>query len=108
MHSILRKTVAVLVLAWALGDLTVPGLCQTDFPNFGAAKSTSISAQSTVFHQQQSQSAVEDDCFCCCTHVAPTIPVAMTGLAIAVAEWPPFLIEKPRASSSSLYHPPRS
>ena len=108
MHSLLRKTVAVLVLAWALGDLSVPGLCQTDFPDFGAAQSTSISAQSTVSHRQQSQSAVEDDCFCCCTHVAPATPVAVAAAAVAVADWPEYVTEGPRQFSSSLYHPPRS
>ena len=108
MYSGKRKFVALVVLVWALFDLTVPGVCQTDFPDFRSSQPISVSAQSSVSHQQQSQTAAEDDCFCCCSHVAPTTPVTMTGLAIAVAEWPPFLVEQPRASSSSLYHPPRS
>ena len=108
MQSALRKLVAVFVLVWALGDLGVPGLCQTDFPDFGAAQSTLVSAQRNVSHQQQSESFGEDDCFCCCSHIAPATPVALSEGAIAVADWPEYVIEKPREFSSSLYHPPRS
>lgn len=109
MHLTLRKFVAVFVLIWALGDLSVPGLCQTDLPDFGAPQATSVSAQSSVSnHEQQSQSSVEDDCFCCCTHIAPSSPVVLSTLPIALADWPVYVTERPREFSASLYHPPRS
>ena len=108
MHLTLRKFVAVFVLIWALGDLSVPGLCQTDLADFGGLQPTSVSAQRNASHQQQSQTSGEDDCFCCCSHVAPATPVALSEGAIALADWPEYVIEKPREFSSSLYHPPRS
>lgn len=108
MHSRVRKFVALFVLIWALGDLSMPGLCRTDLPDFGAPQSTSVSAQPSVSHQQQSQSSVEDDCFCCCPHVAPASPVSLSATAITLADWPAYVTEKPREFSSSLYHPPRS
>jgi hypothetical protein len=108
MRSGLRKFVAAFVLVWALGDLSVPGFCKTDIPDFGVPQSSSVSVQSSVFHQQQSQSSVEDDCFCCCAHITPSSPVVLSTIAIAIADWPAYVVEKPREFSSSLYHPPRS
>jgi hypothetical protein len=108
MHSGVRKFVALFVLVWALGDLSVPGLCRTDLPDFGTAQPVSVSAPASASHQQQYQSSLEDDCFCCCSHVAPTSPAALSEVAIAVADWPAYVTEMPREFSSSLYHPPRS
>ena len=108
MYSRLRKFVTLFMLIWALADLSVPGLCQTDFQDFRAPQAISVSAQSTVSHQQQSQSSVEDDCFCCCSHIVASNPVALNALSTGIADWPTYVVAKPREYSSSLYRPPRS
>ena len=69
MHSGLRKLVGIFLLLWAVMDLSVPGLCETDAPDFGALQTTAASAAPSINQQQQSQTSLEDDCFCCCAHV---------------------------------------
>lgn len=108
MHSRLRKFVTVFMLIWALADLSVPGVCKIDVPDLANPQSLSVSVQPSVSQHQQSQTSVEDDCFCCCSHVAPTNAVALADVAIAVTDWPPYVTEKPREFSTSLYRPPRS
>lgn len=74
-----RKLITVFFLAWTLLDLSVPGLCQTDFalPSDQGSQLVSLTQVNliSVDHSQPSpgrSSSNEGDCFCCCRHIAPT------------------------------------
>lgn len=108
MYSGLRKLVGVLLLLWTVLDLSVPGMCKTDVPDFSSTQTTSVSGTPSVDQQQQSQMSLEDDCFCCCAHVAPSRSVMLATPGSTVTDWPSYVIETPREFASSLYHPPRT
>lgn len=115
MHWALRKLVAVMVLVWALADLTVPGVCQTDFPVLNGPQPATLSAHGNASrsahlnfsHQPQSQNEREDDCFCCCSHIVHSCVATFSDRATVVEHLPAFVTEQPHEFSTSLYHPPR-
>ena len=113
-----RSGVALVILIWALFDLSVPGLCTTEeevLPG-GAASGEYVPASArdqTVRIQAADvvpidQGSMENDCWCCCSHIVPAphfqivVISSFTYEEASVFEraslgWPPLL-----------YHPPRS
>ena len=108
------RAVALLILCWALLDLSVPGLCPgerdssqvPETPSFLIASSSvsmaAISGQAPVAPD------VDDDCWCCSSHVAPSSQFELATLSTVDRKDAP-LFESPSQGWSQLpYRPPRS
>jgi hypothetical protein len=119
MSATWRRFVAGFILIWALLDLSIPGVCQSD-----DLESTPVSAQEMKSAQQAASSTVQDysaipdgnpsdqsgpeDCFCCCSHVTPTSTFSMPGPILNERYSSPDLTLSPLEYSPILYHPPHA
>ena len=108
-----RQIVALLLLAWAMVDLGVPGLCASDalpLPSAGTVatrRGDAIFIQATTPHSPARES-FEDDCFCCCSHIVPTVAYTFSAIRTTeaqaqIATLPPAYIFPVR-----LFRPPRN
>jgi len=77
-----RRLVSVLILSWALLDLTVPGFCETETDTHNVPAQSQESQVCSLKSPEPSisvesspvvpESCEGDDCWCCCAHVTPT------------------------------------
>ena len=77
----MKKAVTILLLVFAALDIGLPMLCRAEGGSaFDAAERSvalssvvSISTISSISSNDAGQSPIqyEDDCFCCCSHIAP-------------------------------------
>jgi hypothetical protein len=74
----LRKVTAIVLLAWAAADITVPSLCISDSAqapqpemNFLLATTATLESPDSQRFPSDSRFHYEDDCFCCCPHIVP-------------------------------------
>ena len=119
MYSSWRKVAASFILLWALMDLSVPGVCQADDLEANPANAqtvalpqmhgaTGLLTSSSVPDQNSSDQSGPEDCFCCCSHIAPTptfkitaqISSQMCERLAALGEQLPY--------SPFIYHPPKA
>jgi hypothetical protein len=49
----------------------------------------------------------EDDCFCCCSHIVPAIPVNVAALGLKTLAAVAAITSLPSPPPQSTYHPPR-
>lgn len=104
----LKKLVAWGMLVYALFCFTAPDACRGD-----DAVSTPLT--STGFKASQVDNSVpaspqeldRDDCFCCCSHVAPSTPTLAVGMieavfvrTVSIPSYVPILADY-------FFHPPR-
>lgn len=105
-------------MLWAMMDMTVPGMCQSDDleasiaadQHIGQTVTSDKSANvvsSTPTNSQPDQPGSED-CFCCCSHIAPTGFFHLTVLFSFVGNDAPCNVGSPHDFSSFLYHPPKA
>ncbi len=109
-----KRRVALVILTWALLDLSVPGLC----PGEQKIPSTSMAAVALSFvasvpqgiqvSRPVSDQTPDDDCWCCSSHVVPAPRFEVTLLS-PLEHQEVTLSERPSQGwSLPLYHPPRS
>jgi hypothetical protein len=108
------RAVALLILCWALLDLSVPGLCPGE-GNSSQAPETSdslIASFSVSIAEISAQSPaapdVDDDCWCCSPHVAPASHFELATLAPVDLKDIPLFENPSQGWSQLLYRPPRS
>ena len=113
------KFAAYFILTWALMDLSLPGMCQDD-----DLESAPADAQAVVVVEQSAIPAIHaltsaptnntsdkpgrEDCFCCCSHVAPVQIFSLPKQATLEQheDFSPILLQL--EYTPFLYHPPRS
>jgi hypothetical protein len=121
----LYRGMAIFLIIFAFVDLTIidlafPELCDSDHPPMSSSLNAFNSAYSTgeVYAaastegdndqgQHSNQGCIEEDCFCCCSHIVPSVPVNIASLGLKTLA--------PLASNTSIpspppqgkYHPPR-
>lgn len=117
------RFVALLLLVWGLCDLTVPGLCKTDFADIQAVMAQMQSQSNPASTHRQAPSATQkknhapapavpssdsDDCWCCCSHiVTPPIGVSLL-VARHVSEYAQVSrVENPMWRASEFFQPPK-
>jgi hypothetical protein len=114
-----RRLIAGFIVLWAMMDLTVPGVCQSDDfeaslaagQHIGQTITSDMGANvgsSTAPTNSQSDQSGPEDCFCCCSHVAPTGFFHASILFSFVGNEPPYRVGAPHGFSPFLYHPPKA
>jgi hypothetical protein len=130
-HTLLRRNrlyrgMAIFLLIFALVDLTIidlafPQLCESDLSPI----STSLNAIDSTYlareifaaaptgtdndrDQHSDPECEEDDCFCCCSHIVPGIPVSVAALGLKTLAAVADIASLPSPPPQSTYHPPRS
>jgi hypothetical protein len=118
----LQRAFAVLLLSLsfidlAVIDLVLPERCEleawvvsgnratTASDNFTLATFPSTS-ESTPQHDS-TESVPEEDCFCCCAHIIPSIYFRYPGLRLQAERGIPKLAFLPSAPPLETFHPPR-
>lgn len=114
-----RKLGAGFILLWALMDLSLPGVCKeegfgsalTDTQVVGlveSAKTPAAHAASSTPINTPSDMPGREDCFCCCSHVAPVQIFSLPKQALLeqYEDTSPILLQL--EYTPFLYHPPRS
>ena len=112
-----RKLMAAFIVLWAMMDLTVPGVCQSD--DLEATLATSLSAHKAPLTGTNTVSTPTDnspdqdqpgpeDCFCCSSHIAPTAVFHVSALVSFMAIERAYSIGSPHDFSPFLYHPPKA
>jgi hypothetical protein len=100
-------------------DMTVPGVCQSDDLEASLAADQHIGqtitsdtganvVSSTTPTNSQSDQSSPEDCFCCCSHIAPTGFFHATVRFSFVGCETPYAVGSPQDFSSFLYHPPKA
>jgi hypothetical protein len=117
-----QKCFAAILLLWALADLSVPGLCQSDDDGSQDAQALSQFAGASQVGQQaasvtqlrmasnpgqQSAPSSQEDCFCCCAHIVPAPYFYFASLQRCAASVTFYHFNQVTASAPPLYHPPR-
>ena len=102
------KYLAGFLLLWALVDLTVPMVCQTDVVEFPAVQTAAGTALQKPQDGNSPQQYYEDDCFCCCSHIIPAPHVVLTAALVSVPADFPAEPGKIDGIAQAHYHPPRS
>jgi hypothetical protein len=115
-----RKLMAAFIVFWAMMDMTVPGVCQSD--DFEATLASSLSViykaapvggTSAIAHTPSDNSTDQDqpgaeDCFCCSSHIAPTAVFHVSAFVSFMGIERPYSIGSPHDFSPFLYHPPKA
>ena len=104
-----RRIASLLILLWAVVDMSVPSLCQADSGFFPVPQqqSTTVSVDQNRDSQPASPSN-EDDCFCCCSHVSPTPHFELSTIASRQEGVAPDPAIHLREYAEPHYHPPRA
>lgn len=112
-----RRLIAGFIVLWAMMDLTVPGVCQSDdleatlatalSAHQASAGTNGVSTTPTDNVPDQDQPGPED-CFCCSSHIAPTAVFHVNVQISAIGIERPYSIGSPHDFSSFLYHPPKA
>ena len=107
MRGKLRKVMATLLLMYALADLSIPGLCREsrDGPNLGP-----VAIQMATQHSGgpvTSQGPDEDNCFCCCSHILPSLPLSLASGVLTDLAWGPQSPPLVSFEITPLHQPPR-
>jgi hypothetical protein len=114
-----RRLIAGFIVLWAMMDMTVPGVCQSDDLEASLAADhyigqtitsdagANVVSSSAPTNSQPDQSSSED-CFCCCSHIAPTGFFHVTVPFPFVGNEAPYSVGAPHDFSSFLYHPPKA
>ena len=119
----LRRGISILLLAFAFFDVAIvdvffPQLCgdeQVSVSGPGPVKSTkkiaddsvAISNHNSQPGQDSSQSSIDEDCFCCCSHIIPGVCVNVAVLNGAPQPHDPTITSLPSSPPHGAYHPPR-
>lgn len=114
-----RKFTAAFIVFWAMMDLTVPGVCQSDDLEATLASSLSVHQAAPVGGTNATSDTPTDnspaqdhpgpeDCFCCSSHVAPTAVFHASSLVAFTDIERPYSIGSPQDFSPFLYHPPKA
>jgi len=114
-----RGFTAAFIVLWAMMDLTVPGVCQSDDLEATLASTLSVhqavpvSGTNAISDTPTDNSPAQDrpgpeDCFCCSSHIAPSAVFHVSALALFMAIERPYSIGSPHDFSSFLYHPPEA
>ena len=122
-RPIWQRCFAAFLLLWTLADLSVPGLCQSD--NDGSDDSqvaVQLESKAQVGQpspsgaefrlasnqRQQSPQSSQEDCFCCCAHIAPVPHFHIATLQRSAQALTFYHFNQITASALPFYHPPRS
>jgi len=115
-----RRLIAGFIVLWAMMDLTVPGVCQSDDLEATLASALSVThiaapATGTSGISNTSNDSIPDqdqsgpeDCFCCSSHIAPTAVFHVSALVSFMGIERPYSIGSPHNFSPFLYHPPKA
>jgi hypothetical protein len=114
-----RRFIAGFIVLWAMMDLTVPGVCQSDdleatlATSLSAHKASPITGMNDVSTAPSNNSPDQDqpgpdDCFCCSSHIAPTAVFHVSALVSFMGIERPYSIRAPQDFSPFLYHPPKA
>ena len=118
-----QKFFAALLLLWALADLSVPGLCQSDddgsqdgqaLSQFAGASQVEPGApfgaqfRSAANSGRQNAPSSQEDCFCCCAHIVPSPHFCFSKIQPSAQAMTFYHFNQVAASAAPLYHPPRS
>jgi hypothetical protein len=108
----IRRGIAVFFLLFTIVDISSPHVCCEELNGLVESVAQSAAVNASIVHDSRSQppakpSASEEDCFCCCSHVLPSLSLNMAELDFKSPETDPqqdCLLTPPL---SALYHPPR-
>ena len=130
-RSTWRKGVAVVFLLRSIADLAVPGLCKSDdneamlfqtatkvFDRTTKPGDTSVDVRVTRLtfskpcsrptSDQNGTPTQDEDCFCCCAHIAPAAVFVLPTIHETARAVMVYNINQVMASELPLYHPPRT
>ena len=108
----LKRIVATTLLLYALADFTVPGFCHGDDAILTPLASTGLTHEQATNADgsapSSSQSVGEDDCFCCCWHIVPTVTSLTIGIIDAGFAGRLSDLSYFRLLADPFFHPPRA
>jgi hypothetical protein len=121
----LYRGMAIFLIIFAFVDLTIidlafPQLCDSDHLPMAASLNAINLAYSTGEayaavstgtdndrEQHSDQGCEEGDCFCCCSHIVPGVPVSVAALGLKTLAAVAAITSFPSPPPQSTYHPPR-
>ena len=123
-RRVMQRAVSLLLLLLcffdlAIADVLFPGSCEREsemLPFVAVVPTTTELHQGSTTmtdSQQENRQAptespsVEDDCFCCCTHLVPVEFYRSSQSLFRSEPITSYLRSLPSAPSAELYHPPR-
>jgi hypothetical protein len=119
----LRRGVAIFLLVFAFFDMAIvdvffPQACgeqqmsthsagPVDSIEEGAGESMAVKNRDSQPGQDSHESYVDEDCFCCCSHIIPSPHVNVGALNFPPQAGDPSITSLPSAPPRGAYHPPR-
>jgi hypothetical protein len=112
------RAVALFFLAFTFVDLACPWFCQEDLDGFtkivqaqtttDAGFSPSLNGDERQNSNPSKPESLEEDCFCCCTHLQPSSGPGAPSVSPLTAAYIPPPARLPTAPPAGTDHPPRS
>ncbi len=106
-----KKVVAGGMLSYALFCFAMPDVCRGDDAISTPLASTGLTCEQVTNLDKtvpsSSQALDQDDCFCCCSHIAPSTRTFAIGMIEAVFVGPHFIPGYVRILADPFFHPPR-
>ena len=118
-----RRGIAILLLAFAFFDIAIvdvffPQLCGDEqslgfvadsvkAPEKITDETVSISRHDSRPNRDSSQLSIDEDCFCCCSHIIPGVYVNVAVFNGAPQPHDPTIASLPLSPPHGAYHPPR-
>ena len=118
--SYIFRGIAVFFLLFTVADLSTPHLCSEELEGFAlptasftaqdATTEHSAIAMASSEHQENQSSNPEsenEDCFCCCSHIIPSVHFAVESVLLKPAISEPTISSLPTTPPQKPFHPPR-
>jgi len=101
---------ALVLLIWTAVDLCIPMVCPSEGPSTVMDGKAVMQDQSARYEQTNLplSSGLDDDCFCCCSHIVPATQFALSITESSVPAETLVAIADPATAPQSLFHPPKS
>lgn len=120
-QSYIRRGIAIFFLLFTAVDLATPHLCAEEMglllasvetslsPPVEPDTTTALSIGVASYPQEESPTPreVNEDCFCCCSHIIPSLHFAVASLVIKPVISEPIISSLPTPPPHKLFHPPR-
>jgi hypothetical protein len=107
----LYRGVALFFLLFTLADLACPQLCRDElieWPHSAAVPPAMRASTTTGPTETPARGAgLEEDCFCCCTHVLPSLMSHALRLEAGLFNFAPLPGSLPSPPPQDTFHPPR-
>ena len=119
-QSYINRGVALFFILFTFADLLIPQFCKEELGGHPLPSTRSTGSNNTLDEQDstlisehatqepsKNSQHVDEDCFCCCSHIVPGSHFSVAILELKSPETNPGVDSLPTSQPNAPFHPPR-